>query len=158
MTDPTRALFRHTVATLAYRAAKVVSGAPASFADFQAGEETRTPAEILAHMGDLFDWALSSAAGTEAWHDSKPFAWHQEIERFFATLKAFDDFLASGQPLHAAYENLFQGPLSDALTHVGQLAILRRLAGSPVRGENFFIAEIAPGRVGANQAKPKMEF
>jgi hypothetical protein len=158
MTDPARKLFRHTLATLAYRASKAIADMPASFADFHAGEETRTPGEILAHMGDLFDWALSAAKGKETWHDSKPLAWHKEIERFFASLKSFDDFLASDQPVHAAYENLFQGPLADALTHVGQLSILRRLAGAAVRPENFYIAEVTAGRVGADQAKPKKEF
>jgi len=157
-TDPTRELFRHILATLAYRAAKVVSNAPAAFADFHAGEDSRTPGEILAHMGDLFDWALSAAKGKEVWHNSTPLAWNKEVERFFGSLKKFDDFLASNERVHVAYENLFQGPLSDALTHVGQLAILRRLAGTPVRAENFFIAEVVAGRVGADQAKPKMEF
>jgi len=66
--------------------------------------------------------------------------------------------LASDKPLHAPVEKLFQGPVADALTHVGQIAVLRRLAGSPVKGENYFVADIAAGRVGADQAAPKREF
>jgi len=156
--DPTRELFRHTLATLAYRGGKAVRNAPAGFADFRAGEGLRTPGQILAHMGDLFDWALSIAVGQQKWQDSKPLPWEQEVERFFAALKKFDDFLASGEPVQSPLEKLFQGPVADALTHVGQIASLRRLAGGPVKGENYHKAEITIGRVGADQATPKREF
>jgi hypothetical protein len=156
--DPKRELLRHTLATLAYRAGKAVRHAPEGFAEFKAAEGVRTPAQILAHMGDLFDWALSIAAGKQAWHDSKPLAWAQEVDRFFTALKKFDDFLASGEPVHAPLEKLFQGPVADALTHVGQIAILRRIAQAPVKGENYYVAEIAAGRVGSDQAAPKREF
>jgi hypothetical protein len=156
--DAKRELLRHTLATLAYRAGKVIRNAPASFAEFQAGQGTRTPGQILAHVGDLMDWACSIAAGKQAWSDSKPLPWDQEAERFLAALKKFDGFLASGEPLQAPAEKLFQGPIADALTHVGQIAILRRLAGAPVKGENYFKAELEIGRVGAEQAAPKREF
>jgi len=156
--DPARELFRHTLATLAYRGGKAVRNAPAGFSDFRAGEGLRTPGQILAHMGDLFDWALSIAVGQQKWQDSKPLPWEQEVERFFAALKKFDDFLASGEPVQSSLEKLFQGPVADALTHVGQIAILRRLAGGPVKGENYHKAEITIGRVGADQATPKREF
>lgn len=156
--DSARELLRHTVATVAYRGGKAVRNAPKGFADFQAAEGVRSPGQILAHVGDLFDWALSIAMGQQAWHDSKALAWEQEIERFFATLKKFDDFLASGEAMHTAPEKLFQGPVADALTHVGQINILRRLASGPVKGENYYTAEIEAGRVGADQAKPKREF
>ena len=125
---------------------------------FHADEGVRTPGQILTHLGDLMDWALSMANGKREWHDSKPLPWGDEVERFFAALKKFDDFLASSEPLQAPPEKLFQGPIADALTHVGQIAILRRLAGDPVKGENYYKAEIVVGRVGAEQAKPKLEF
>ena len=153
-----RQLLRHTLATLAYRAGKTLRGAPESFASFSTGEKGRTPAHILAHMGDLFDWALSIAQGKQAWHDSTPLPWPQEAERFFKTLQAFDNYLASDAPLGASPEQLFQGPVADALTHTGQLAMLRRMAGCPMRGENYFRADIAAGRVGADQAAPAREF
>jgi hypothetical protein len=102
-------------------------------------------------MGDLFDWALSMASGSPTWNNSDPLAWDEEKQRFFAALRAFDAFLASGEPLHAEIERLFQGPVADALTHVGQLAMLRRLSGSPTCGENFFVASIAAGQVGPEQ-------
>jgi hypothetical protein len=156
--DPKRELLRHTLATLAYRGGKAVRNAPAGFSDFRAGEGLHTPGQILAHMGDLFDWALSIAVGQQKWQDSKPLPWEQEVERFFAALKKFDDFLASGKPVESPLEKLFQGPVADALTHVGQIAILRRLAGGPVKGENYHKAEITIGRVGADQATPKREF
>jgi hypothetical protein len=154
--DPKRELLRHTVATLAYRGAKTVKGAPAGFAEFTGAG--RTPAQILAHVGDLLDWALSMANGTRQWHDSKPLPWDQESERFFAALKKFDEYLTSTEPLQAPTEKLFQGPIADALTHVGQIAMLRRLAGGPIIGENYFAADITPGRVGAEQTPPKRPF
>jgi hypothetical protein len=150
-------MLRHTVATVAYRGGKALRGAPPGFASCRVGD-SRTAGELLAHVGDLFDWALSIATGREAWHDSKPLPWDREVERFFATLAAFDACLASEEPLHGEAERLFQGPVADALTHVGQIAMLRRLAGAPVRGENYFRADIAEGRVGPEQSAPKREF
>jgi hypothetical protein len=153
-----RQLLRHTVATLAYRAGKALRGAPESFAQFSSGEKGRTPAKILAHMGDLFDWALSIVKGKQEWHDSTPLPWAQEIERFFKALQTFDDYLASDLPLNSSPEKLFQGPVADALTHTGQINMLRRMAGCPIRGENYYRAEITAGRAGDDQAPPKMEF
>jgi hypothetical protein len=149
---------RHTLATLAYRAAKTLRGAPPSFATFQSSATTRTPVQILAHMGDLFDWALSKAQGKEAWNNSTPLPWEQEVERFFAALQRFDGYLASGATLHDSAERLFQAPVADALTHTGQVALLRRQAGCPIRGENYAAAEITEGRVSAEQAAPRREF
>ena len=156
--DTERDLLRHTVATLAYRGSKAVRGTDDSFASFKASETTRTPAQILAHIGDLFDWALSIATGDEKWHNSEPLAWNQEIDRFHAALQRFDDYLASGVSLSANCERLFQGPVADALTHVGQIAMLRRLAGEPMKAENYSVANIRAGRVGRVQEKPKSEF
>jgi hypothetical protein len=153
-----RILLRHTLATIAYRGSKAIRGAPASFAGYGAPDTSRTPVKILAHMGDLMDWALSMADGSRKWHDSTPLGWDKEGERFFAALKRFDDYLASDAPLQAPMEKMFQGPVADALTHTGQLAMLRRMAGCPIRGENYYVAEITAGRVGADQAAPKKEF
>jgi hypothetical protein len=156
--DTQRQLLRHAVATLAYRGGKAVRGAPEGVADFRASEKTRTPVEILAHMGDLLDWALWLAKGKHEWRDSAPLPWDAETQRFFSSLEAFDDYLRSKEPLHFPPEKLFQGPIADALTHVGQLTMLRRLAGAPIRGENYFKADIVAGRVGAEQAVPIKEF
>ena len=156
--DPGRELLRHTVATLAYRAGKVLRGAPPGFSEFRAGESARTPGQILAHLGDLFDWALSIARGEQAWKDSPVLDWEAGSRRFFDSLARFDEYLASGSPLGNPAERLFQGPVADALTHVGQIALLRRLAGSPIKGENYHQADIAAGRVGPDQAAPRREF
>lgn len=153
-----RTLLRHALATLAYRGGKTIRNAPASFADYGAPETARIPAKILAHMGDLMDWALSMADGSPKWRDSTPLPWEKEGERFFAALRKFDDYLASDRPLQAPAEKLFQGPIADALTHVGQLAMLRRMAGCPIKGENYFAAEITMGRVGDDQAVPRKVF
>ena len=153
-----RAFLRHCLATLAYRGGKSVRGAPPEFASFKAGETSRTPAQILAHIGDLLDWMLSLAKGEQAWHNSVPLPWEEEVARFHRGLAAVDDYLASSEPLHETPEKLFQGPVADAINHVGQIAMLRRMAGAPMKGENYHQADIAAGRVGAEQAAPRREF
>jgi len=154
--DAQRSLLRHIVATVAYRAARAAENAAPAFGDFDGAG--RKPVQILAHMGDLFDWALSMAQGDPRWHNSTPLLWADECSRFFAALLAFDTFLASDQELKAPVERLIQGPVADALTHVGQLAMLRRLAGCPTRGENFYVAAVEPGRVGLDQPAPVKPF
>jgi len=149
---------RHTVATLAYRAAKAIRRAPADFASFRAGETSRSAGEILSHMCDLLDWALSQARGKQRWRNSRPRTWTEDSERFFAALTAFDEYLALGETLHEAPEKIFQGAVADALTHTGQIAMLRRLAGARVRGENYFMAKIETGRTGAEQNRAVSEF
>ncbi|HXX44887.1 MAG TPA: hypothetical protein VEJ38_09170 [Candidatus Acidoferrales bacterium] len=151
-------MLRHTVATLAYRGGKALRGAPPGFSDFCVGDSTRTPGQILAHIGDLLDWGLSLAKGKQTWHNSNPRSWEEDSERFFKALEAFDNQLASKTLLGCAAEKLFQGPVADALTHIGQIAMLRRLASAPVRAENYFRAEIKAGRVSSRQAAPKQEF
>ncbi|MGH9443800.1 MAG: hypothetical protein ACRD16_16165 [Thermoanaerobaculia bacterium] len=153
-----RDLLRHSLATVAYRGGKALRGAPPDFSDFRAGSASRSAGEILAHIGDLFDWARTLADGKEAWSDSKLLPWDEGVARFFEALAKFDARLASAEPLANPPEKLFQGPIADALTHVGQLAMLRRLAGEPVKGENYHRAEIAAGRVGKEQAAPRREF
>jgi hypothetical protein len=153
-----RELLRHCLATIAYRGGKVIRDAPEAYINFQAGPNGRTPLQIVAHIGDLLDWALSMVKGQPAWRDAPPTTWAQEASDFFDALKRLDDYLASAEPLNASPEKLFQGPLSDALTHVGQLAMLRRMSGVPIRGENYYKAEIAKGRVGEDQAAARLEF
>ncbi len=150
-----RELLRHALATIAYRATRALDGAPEEFAQFEGAG--RQPVEILAHMGDLFDWALSMAKGELAWHHSTPRAWSAEKERFFAALQSFDAYLASSETLHAPVDRLFQAPIADALTHVGQLAMMRRLAGCKIQGENYYVAAIAIGQL-AEQPEPVRTF
>ncbi len=156
--DPVRDFLRHTLATVAYRAAKSERDAPPGFGDFQIGNSARTPLQILAHMGDLFSWALSLVEGKWDYKQSAPLQWRNEVTRFHASLEALDVYLASDAPLGISTQKVFQGPIADALTHVGQLAILRRLADAPVRGESYARADIAVGRLGADQPKSPFEF
>jgi hypothetical protein len=153
-----RPFLRHTLASVAYRGAKAIRDAGPDFAGYGSTETSRTPAKILAHIGDLMEWALAMSEGRREWYDSLPLPWEKECERFFAALKKFDDYLASEKPLQVSAEKLFQGPIADALTHVGQIAMLRRMAGVPVKGENYFVAEVTVGRVGADQAAPRKVF
>ena len=154
--DEKRDLLRHTLATLAYRTVRALEYAPESFANFDSAG--RSPVQILAHMGDLFLWALSMAQGNPAWHNTQAIGWPQEQQRFFAALSAFDAYLASSSEVHAPIDRLMQGPVTDALTHVGQLAMLRRLAGSPTRGENFYVAAITIGQINSVQPEPVKPF
>ncbi len=158
MTD--REFVRYTVATLAYRAAKAMRGVPESFASFRAAGIANPPLKIVAHLGDLFDWGVTMLEGEWKWHTSEPTSWEAERDRFFASLKQFDDYLASDRPIRGDLAKCFAGPIADALTHTGQLAMLRRLHGSPMKGESYARAQIAIGRVGFEQtpAKPENEF
>ncbi|HEV8658752.1 MAG TPA: hypothetical protein VGS96_08985 [Thermoanaerobaculia bacterium] len=153
-----RELLRHTLATLAYRGAKAIRDAPAEFASFKISPASRAPKEILAHIGDLLGWGRSMADGTRQWNNSTPLPWPEEVDRFFRRLSEFESYLASDAQLQSPVEKLFQGPIADALTHVGQLTMLRRAFGAPIRGENYFKADISVGRVGEEQAKPRFEF
>lgn len=157
-TDDARKLLRHTIATVAYRGRKAVADPPAGFSEFHVGTTSRTPGQILAHIGDLFDWALSLVDGEQRWHDSPPLSWNEETARFFEALRKLDQRLASDAPLGCPAEKLFQGPVADALTHIGQIALLRRLAGGPVRAENYLAADITAGRVGSDQSPARREF
>jgi len=159
--DPTTRLWlRHALATLAYRAGKVLRGTPAAFGDYRADASSRSVRHILAHMGDLMEWILTMMRGAPKWHNSEPLAWDAEIARFFAALGAADAYLASGQPIAWEPGRVFQGGIADALTHTGQLAMLRRLSGHKMKGENYAKADIEVGRVGLEQVPPdpKVEF
>lgn len=158
MADPNIHLLRHAVAILAYRGGKALRNAPPEFAQFKASPTTRTPVEILAHLGDLVDWACRHAQGNSEWHSSQTLPWDQEVVRFFAALDKFDKHLASTTELGCPSEKLFQGPIADALTHIGQIAMLRRMSGSPIKGENYYGADISEGRVGPDQTPPRFEF
>jgi hypothetical protein len=151
-------MLRHTIATLAYRAGKPLRNAPNGFADFTAPGIVKTPVKILVHISSLIDWTLCMAHGEGKPHDETPLPWNQEVARLYRNLEALDAYLASDQALHEPVEKLFQGPIADALTHVGQLSLLRRMAEAPVKGENYFVADIAVGRVGSEQAPAKIEF
>jgi len=156
--ESNREMLRHTVATLAYRGGKAVANAPEGFAAFRAAETSRTPGQILAHLGDLIDWAGRVAKGEYVYEELAPRSWEQDVARFFAALQELDSYLASEKALECPAEKIFQGPIADALTHVGQIAFLRRMAGAPVRGENYFKAEIVMGRVGEEQSAKRIEF
>ena len=158
VSDPDLAMLRHAVATIAYRGGKAILGVHDLFGGFRVAPDSRSAGEILAHVGDLFDWALGLAEGRHKWRESKPLPWASEVERFFKGLGAFDARLASGRPLGIPAKKLFQGPVADALTHIGQILLLRRFAGHPVKAENYFRANIETGRVGLDQPAPAREF
>jgi hypothetical protein len=155
--DTTQTL-RHVVATLAYRAAKVLRDVPEGFDTTTFGPSTRRPVQIVAHMADLMAWGVTIARGDYTWTAGGSGEWHAEVQRFFDELAALDRQLASAEPAAASTAQLIQGPLADTFTHVGQLSMLRGMAGAPVRPESYARAEIVVGRVGREQAASRKEF
>ena len=159
VSDSARALLRHMLATLAYRAAKTVRGAPEEFGSFRIAARTRTPGEIVAHMGDLMEWATTMAQGRPHWRTAPAADWKNDVGRLFAAVTSLDAAVAGDAPIETALlYQLLQGPIADALTHTGQLALLRRLAGAPIKGENFPDARIVAGQTGLDQPPPGQEF
>jgi hypothetical protein len=158
--NETRQFLRHATATIAYRGAKALRGATAEFAHFKAGSGTRTPLEILAHIGDLLEVSAARLRGPTQWKEEPPDTWERQVRRFHAALASIDAALASDAPIEVPLDKWYQGPFADALTHVGQLAMLRRMSGAPMKGEAYFYADIRPGRVGPDQtpAEAKYEF
>lgn len=140
-----REVLRHMVATVAYRGDLAITDAPDDFAGFRAHESTRTAGEILAHIGDLLEGSLYLLKGELVYLTSDPLPWKEEVARFFSAVKKLDSYLASDASLACPVEKLVQGPIGDALTHVGQIVMMRRMAGSPIRPGSYFTAEIVPG-------------
>jgi len=155
-----RQFLRHATATIAYRGAKTLRGAPPEFAHFKAGPTTRTPLELLAHIGDLLEVSAARLRGPAQWDPKPPDHWANQVARFHQALASIDEALASDAPIDVDLARWYQGPFADSLTHIGQLAMLRRLSGHPMKGEAYFYAPIEAGRVGAEQqaTDPKFEF
>jgi hypothetical protein len=149
-----RRMLRHFLAALAYRTQKALRGAPDDFADFRAGTNVRTPRELVWHMTSVIGYARTMLHGGSFDPPALP-SFAAEIERFHATLEALrDDFGNPALTATISDQQFLQGPLADAMTHAGQLAMLRRLAGSPVASENFIFARIDSANVGAAQPEP----
>jgi hypothetical protein len=150
-----RALLRHFLAALAYRTQKALRDAPADFGGYAAGQAVRTPAELVRHMTSVLGYARTSFVGGRYWPDPLPDL-AAEVARLHAMIEDLSARLERDEPLVGITpEQLLQGPFSDAMTHAGQIALLRRLAGCPVPPENFIVAEITPARLGPDQAAPK---
>jgi len=153
--DDKQKLLRHFLAALAYRTQKALRAAPADFGSFRAAESVRTPAELVRHMTSVLGYARTFFVGGRYWPNPLP-SLNEEIARFHDMLEDLAKHIEMGTPLLQGMtaERLLQGPFSDAMTHAGQLALLRRLAGVPVPPENFIVAEIQPDRLGRDQAEP----
>jgi hypothetical protein len=149
---------RHTVATLAYRAEKVLRDVPPDFPGFVASPHTRRPLAIVAHLGDLMEWGDRMVRGESRWAPVPQASWADATRRFFDALAALDRAVADLAPPSDVESIVFQGPIADALTHVGQLAMLRGLAGAAVRPESYARARISVGRVGVDQDADRFEF
>jgi len=151
-------ILRHLAATLAYRAAKVVRDVPSEFASSSFGPTTRRPVLLVAHLGDLMSWAITMVQGDVKWKAEGTDNWDVEVKRFFSGLFILDRLLEKATLDDNTVDQLIQGPLADALTHVGQLAMQRGMAGFPIRPESYARAEIVRGRVGLDQAPSRREF
>ena len=152
--EPTVQAVRHVLATLAYRFQKAVRGAPESFTELDAGHGIRTPREIVHHMNGVLGYLREGVArgDPDAWYDHPELDLAGEIAALHASLHELDDLLTAERDWNVdTLHRMIQGPLADALTHVGQLALLRRVAGDPIPAENFFKADVTIGRVGPDQ-------
>lgn len=147
-------LLRHFLAALAYRTQKALRDAPATFDDYRAAPGVRTPRELVRHMTNVLGYARTFFIGGEFKAEALP-TLHDEVTRFHAMLESLAVAIETSEPAGATAEQLLQGPLADAMTHAGQLAMLRRLAGSPVPAENFLKADVRTDNVGANQPDPR---
>ena len=158
--DDVRRFLRHCTAVIAYRGSKALRGAPPEFARFKAGPTTRTPLELLAHVGDLLEISAARLRGPAQWKPATPDSWENQVARFHSALASIDEALASDRPIEVDLEKWYQGPFADSLTHVGQLAMLRRMSGAPMKGEAYFYADVRAGHVGPDQtpADAKYEF
>lgn len=150
-----RDLLRHFLAALAYRTQKALRGAKPEFGNFHPGNQVRTPAELVRHMTSVLGYARTFFIGGRYWPEALP-SLNEEVIRFHQMVEDLARHLESGTPLppEMSEEQLLQGPFADAMTHAGQLAMLRRLAGAPVAPENFVFADITPDRLGVDQAEP----
>ena len=142
-----RELLRHMVATVGYRGGLAITDAPQEFSAFRAHETTRTAGEILAHIGDLLEGSHYLLKGEMVFLTSEALPWDEGVARFFSAVKQLDDYLASEGPLACPVERLMQGPVGDALTHVGQIVMMRRMFGKPVRVGKYFTTEIVAGEI-----------
>lgn len=151
MSDIRRQVLKHYLAALAYRTQKALRDAPGNFANFRARKGVRTPHELVHHMTGVLGYARTFFEGGE-WHPRRKPTFRQEIERFHEVLASLGEHLDKGTSLgDTTPERMLQGPLSDAMTHAGQLALLRRLHGDPVPPENFIVADISPDNLGPDQ-------
>jgi hypothetical protein len=147
-------IFRHHLATLAYRVRYALKGAPLGFEDFEAGMEIRTPLATLKHINILLAYSDCAYRG-ESPQPPEELSWNETVEQFHQLLARLDNALQnSAPPEDEKLLTLYQGPLCDAMTHVGQLMMLRRLAGSPVANANYVKADIRAGQLGPNQKLP----
>lgn len=149
---------RHALATLAYRAGKALRDFPLAGVEQRFAPSMRTPLELVGHLADLMEWGESLAHGESRWNAGPAGEWNSACERFFRGLDALDRALAEADPRSKPAGQIFQGPVADALTHVGQLALLRGALGSAVRPESYARAEIQVGQVGRDQPPPRFEF
>src|SRR5215813_2331213 len=153
--DEKRTLLRHFLAALAYRAQKALRDAPANFGSFRVAEGVRTPAELVRHMTSVLGYSRTFLVGGTYRPDALP-SLQDEVARFHDMLQDLASVLEGDVDLREGMtaERLLQGPFSDAMTHAGQLAMLRRLAGFPVPPENFIVATIDGERLGSDQSQP----
>jgi hypothetical protein len=152
--DGKQLLIQHFLAALAYRTQKALRYAPPEFASFSAGQSVRTPHELVNHMNSVLGYAGTFFLGGSYRAPQLP-EFAAEVERFHETLTNLARLVEIESEWQSITpEQLLQGPLSDAMTHAGQLAMLRRLSGHPIPPENFVFAEIEAAKLGPDQALP----
>ena len=151
--DEKRELLHHFLAAIAYRLQKALRGAPDTFPEFRVAPMVRTPHELVCHITSVLGYARTYFIGGT--FSLTPSDWESDIQALHAMLADFGRHLSDGTPFRNTDEkHMLQGPLADAMTHVGQIAMLRRLAGSPVHPENFIVANISATNLTSDQPEP----
>ena len=146
-------MLRHFLASITYRATKAIKNVPETYPAHDLGKGVKTPLRILHHITGVLTYAHSFFEHYDTTHiDVK--SWDAEVGEFYSILSKLDKSIQEKKPKEVTEEQLLQGPLSDAMTHIGQLSMLRRLADSPLPSENFIFADVRKGAVGPNQPDP----
>jgi hypothetical protein len=150
-----RSLLKHFLAALAYRTQKALRGAPTGFGNFKAGHDVRTPSELVRHMTSVLGYARTYFIGGQYRPDELP-TLAEEIERFHKMLQKLGRHLEAGDEFLSdiTEERMLQGPFADAMTHAGQLAMLRRMYGDPIPPENFIVANVSAENLTPDQPDP----
>lgn len=139
---------RHTLSTIGYRFQKSVKYRNQEFEDFSLGKGSRSPKEIVNHMYAVLSSTTFYLLEEKRQKKSpEKLSLDLEIDRFNEELKNLDQLLSEKDlPINYS-KKLLQGPLSDILTHIGQIAMLSRLNNQPIEGEDFSAATISTIKV-----------
>jgi hypothetical protein len=113
---------------------------------YRPAKDTMSIEELAIHVWALMNWVSTSALlrpylkpknGAAAREEALVMIYEMRETVLAMSDKDLEKLRIQGKP----FWHLINGPLSDALTHTGQINSFRRLAGNPVAGANVFNGE-----------------